>query len=93
MLINASAVGYYGTSETDTFEERSKQGGDFLARLAHAWELAALENSPTSRTVVLRIGVVLARGGGALDKMSTAFRYFSRRTARVWRAVVLVGAH
>lgn len=76
VLINASAVGYYGTSETDTFDERNKQGGDFLARLAHAWEQAALENGPASRTVVLRMGVVLARGGGALDKMSMAFRYF-----------------
>lgn len=76
VLISASAVGFYGTSETATFDERDKHGDDFLARLAHAWEQAALQNVTRSRTVVFRIGVVLARGGGALEKMSLAFRYF-----------------
>lgn len=78
VLISASAVGYYGTtqSETQSFEEDSSPGTDFLATLAVAWENAALLNATNSRTVVFRMGVVLANGGGALEKMSMAFRYF-----------------
>lgn len=75
-LINASAVGYYGTSEEKTFTEEDGPGADFLATTAKAWEEAALRNSGNSRTVVFRIGVVLANGGGALEKMSAAFKAY-----------------
>lgn len=76
VLISASAVGYYGTSETRTFTESQGPGTDFLARLAAAWERAAMRNSSHSRTVVLRFGVVLGRGGGALPKMADVFRMY-----------------
>lgn len=76
VLVSASAVGYYGTSDTKLFREDSRPGNDFLATLASAWEEAALQNVPNSRTVVLRMGVVLANGGGALQKMTAAFQAF-----------------
>jgi len=76
VFVSASAVGFYGPSETKTFTEESQPGTDFLATLAVAWEQAALANVSGSRTVVLRIGVVLGSGGGALEKMSAAFRAF-----------------
>lgn len=76
VLVSASAVGYYGMSESDTFTEDGANGNDFLATISSAWEQAALVNSATSRTVVLRFGVVLSRSGGALGKMKPAFRAF-----------------
>lgn len=76
VFVSASAVGYYGTSETKSFTEECGPGTDFLATLASAWEDAALSNAANSRTVVLRMGVVLGNGGGALEKMSVAFKAF-----------------
>jgi uncharacterized protein len=79
VFVTASAVGFYGTSATETFTEDSPPGGDFLAKLASAWENAAwryTRTAPHVRTVVLRFGVVLGSNGGALQKMSTAFRAF-----------------
>ena len=76
ILVSASAVGYYGTSETTQYIESDGAGNDFLAKTASAWEKAALAYRSHSRTVVIRLGVVLARNGGALEKMSGAFRAF-----------------
>lgn len=75
-FISVSAVGYYGTSETATFTEEAESGTDFLAETAFAWEQAALRNAHRSRTVILRLGVVLSSRGGALSKMTPAFRAF-----------------
>lgn len=79
VFITASAVGYYGTSETKVFQEDSPGGDDFLAKLAAAWENAAWRHTRSSsnvRTVVFRIGVVLGEDGGALKKMTAAFKAF-----------------
>lgn len=76
VLINASAVGYYGPSASKVFTEECKAGSDYLATIAMDWEQAALENTTQSRTTVFRFGVVLGNGGGALRKMSAAFRAF-----------------
>ncbi|PXF46517.1 hypothetical protein BWQ96_03752 [Gracilariopsis chorda] len=76
VLINASAVGYYGPSASKVFTEKCKAGSDYLATIAMNWEQAALANTNQSRTTVFRFGVVLGNGGGALPKMSTAFRAF-----------------
>lgn len=77
VLINASAVGYYGTSETATFDENSGAGDDFLATVCKRWEATAreVETTPT-RLVMLRLGIVLGTGG-ALGKMLTPFRLFA----------------
>jgi len=77
VLVNASAVGYYGTSETATFDETSGAGNDFLASVCQKWEATAkeIENTET-RLVILRLGIVLGEGG-ALGKMLTPFRLFA----------------
>lgn len=77
VLVNSSAIGYYGTSETKTFEETSSPGDDFLAQVCQAWEAEAekVKNSGT-RLVILRTGIVLGMGG-ALAKMLPPFRMFA----------------
>jgi uncharacterized protein (TIGR01777 family) len=71
----ASAIGFYGASETETFDERSPRGSDFLAELCGAWEQSTEAAVRAGvRTVNLRIGVVLGHGGGALANMLPIFR-------------------
>jgi uncharacterized protein len=77
VLVNASAIGFYGTSETATFDETSPAGNDFLAEICQKWEAAATEvKSSGTRLVILRLGIVLGLGG-ALGKMITPFRMFA----------------
>jgi uncharacterized protein (TIGR01777 family) len=78
VLVSASAIGYYGTSETATFDETSAPGQDFLAEVCQAWEAAAEAVQATgTRLVILRTGIVLGLEGGALAKMLTPFRLFA----------------
>lgn len=77
VLINSSAIGYYGTSETATFDETSPPGNDFLAQVCQAWENEAqkVKDSGT-RLVIIRTGIVLGMGG-AIGKMITPFKMFA----------------
>ena len=78
VLINASAIGYYGTSETATFDENSPAGNDFLAQVCQKWEAEAQKVTEAGvRLVILRIGIVLGQDGGALAKMLTPFKLFA----------------
>ena len=74
VLINASAIGYYGTSEEKRFDEDSPYGEDFLANVCKKWEASAYEKSNRTRLVVIRIGIVLGKNGGALKKMLPVFK-------------------
>ncbi len=77
VLVNASAIGYYGTSETATFDETSPSGDDFLAQVCQAWEAEAQKVQAFGvRLVILRFGIVLGTGG-ALGKMITPFKLFA----------------
>jgi uncharacterized protein len=77
VLINASAIGYYGTSETSKFDETSPAGTDFLAEVCTGWESAAQAATiHGTRVVVLRLGIVLGENGGALGKMLAPFSAF-----------------
>ncbi|NEP51572.1 MAG: TIGR01777 family protein [Moorea sp. SIO3C2] len=87
VLVNASAIGYYGTSETVTFDETSPAGDDFLAEVCQAWEGEAQKVKEADvRLVILRIGIVLGNGG-ALAKMIPPFQMFAGGpigTGRQW---------
>lgn len=77
VLVNASAIGYYGTSETATFDETSSPGNDFLAQVCQDWENEAQKVKDTgTRLVIIRTGIVLGMGG-ALAKMLTPFQLFA----------------
>ncbi|MBD2105651.1 TIGR01777 family oxidoreductase [Nodosilinea sp. FACHB-13] len=76
--VNASAIGYYGTSESTTFDETSTPiENDFLSQVCQAWEGAAQSvKDYGTRLVILRFGIVLGMGG-AVAKMLTPFRMFA----------------
>lgn len=77
VLVNASAIGFYGTSETATFDEMSPNGKDFLAEVCQKWEAEASKVKAVGvRLVILRLGIVLG-DGGALAKMIPPFKLFA----------------
>ena len=77
-LISASAVGYYGPHGDERLNEDSKPGDDFLSRLCVDWESEAKNaESFGVRVSVLRTGIVLAKGAGALQKMVPPFKLFA----------------
>ena len=71
----ASAVGYYGSRGEEILDEASPPGHGFLADVCRDWEAAASRAADGGvRTCSLRIGIVLAREGGALAKLALPFR-------------------
>jgi hypothetical protein len=74
-LISASGVGFYGDRGDLLITEKEPAGSDFLARLSVDWERAALRAAEKGcRVVLMRLGVVLGRGGGAMAQMVPAFK-------------------
>ncbi|NXY51186.1 D39U1 protein, partial [Ceuthmochares aereus] len=70
-----TGVGYYRPSPTAEYTEDSSGGDfDFFSRLVSSWEAAALIPGSPTRGVVVRSGVVLGRGGGAISQMIWPFR-------------------
>lgn len=77
VLVSASAIGYYGASETATFDETSPAGEDFLAQVCQVWEAEAEKVKQTgTRLVIVRTGIVLGMGG-AMAKMLLPFKLFA----------------
>lgn len=74
-FVSASAVGFYGDRGEEELTEDDGPGEGFLAEVCRAWEgEATIAASAGIRTVRLRIGLVLGRGGGALARMLPPFR-------------------
>jgi hypothetical protein len=77
VLVNASAVGYYGPRGDELLDESAPAGEGFLATVCTDWEAAARSFEPLGvRVAMLRTGVVLGPGGGALAKMLPPFKAF-----------------
>lgn len=75
VLVNGSAVGYYGDCGEEMLDERSPAGTDFLARVCVEWEGAtAPARDAGIRVVCARSGLVLDAHGGALQRMLLPFR-------------------
>ena len=79
VLINASAIGYYGDRGAEQLTEPSKPGSGFLADLCVEWEGEATSAATAStRVTLIRNGLVLERGrGGVLDRMLLPFKFFA----------------
>jgi uncharacterized protein len=74
VFVSASAIGFYGNRGDEILTEDSPKGVGFFPDVCEAWENEARKAEEFARTVMLRIGVVLAKDGGALDKMLTPFK-------------------
>jgi len=77
VLVQASAVGYYGPRGDEKINENEKPGSTFDATTCVAWEKAtdAVEAMGVRR-VIIRTGVVIEKNGGALARMSLPFKLF-----------------
>ncbi|TAH22549.1 MAG: TIGR01777 family protein [Cytophagales bacterium] len=76
-FVSASAIGYYGldTGNEWQYEAMESNGKDFLTSVVKAWENEIFKVGKT-RTVAIRIGVVLSESGGALEKMAQPIRLY-----------------
>ena len=78
VLVNISAVGYYGDVPEGDVLESHPPGRGFLPELSVQWEREALRARGSGVRVVLpRVGIVLDAGGGALPRMALPFRLFA----------------
>jgi len=78
VLIQSSAVGYYGVHGDEELTEDSPAGADFLAEVTKVWEdsTKSVEHHGVRRAII-RTGVVLSRKGGALPRMAVPFQLFA----------------
>lgn len=75
-IISASAIGIYGNRDDELLTEKSNTSDGFLADVCKEWENAILKNKIGNTKIhIIRIGLVLASNGGALQKMLPAFQY------------------
>ena len=75
VLVQASAIGYYGPHGDEELDETSPSGSDFLAVVCREWEQTAEPVTQQGvRFAVVRIGIVLAPGAGALAFMTPIFK-------------------
>ena len=75
VLLSASGVGYYGATGDEAADETAPKGTGFAADVVRAWEDATAPAVAAGvRVVVMRTGVVLGPGGGALGKMLPLFK-------------------
>jgi uncharacterized protein (TIGR01777 family) len=74
-LVSSSAIGYYGAHGEEPLDEEAPPGENFLASVCAEWEAESEKASALgARVVLVRTGVVLDKGGGALAKMLPPFR-------------------
>jgi uncharacterized protein (TIGR01777 family) len=74
-FVSASAIGFYGNRGDEILNEESAKGEGFLPDVCSDWEDEIVKAEAFARVVFLRIGVVLAKDGGALEKMITPFKF------------------
>ncbi len=89
VVVQGSAVGFYGPRDDEPVTEESGPGDDFLAGVCRDWEAAGAGLEPLGvRRVIVRTGVVLAAEGGVLSRMLLPFRLFAGGPVGSGRQVV-----
>ncbi|WP_199443362.1 TIGR01777 family oxidoreductase [Umezawaea beigongshangensis] len=77
VLVNSSAIGYYGDTGPRAVDETAAPGSGFLADLCREWEAAtAPARQAGARVVLLRTGVVISPSGGLFGKLKPLFSLF-----------------
>ncbi|MEN9204807.1 MAG: TIGR01777 family oxidoreductase [Thermostichales cyanobacterium DRC_bins_46] len=77
VVINSSAIGYYGPRGDEDVDETSPPGRGFLAEVCQAWEAAAQPLQELGvRLLIVRTGIVLGPGGGVLAQLTPIFQAF-----------------
>jgi uncharacterized protein (TIGR01777 family) len=76
VVIQASAIGYYGSRSDEILDESSDPGEGFLSEVAAKWEDSTKEVEPQVRRVIIRTSPVLGRGRGILTRLIRPFRFF-----------------
>lgn len=75
VLVSASAIGFYGDRGESILGESASAGSDFLAEVCVAWEREAERAEALGvRVVRVRIGLVMSKDGGALERMLPLFK-------------------
>lgn len=74
LVVSASAVGLYGVDSDKAVDETTEGADGFLPDVCRQWEEAAEPMQGITRLVVLRLGVAVGNGGGALARMLPVFR-------------------
>jgi uncharacterized protein (TIGR01777 family) len=75
VLVNGSAIGYYGNRADESLTETSSSGTDYVADVCREWEAAAAPFAATGASLsLIRSGIVLGPGGGVLDRLLPLFR-------------------
>ncbi len=78
VLVQQSAVGIYGTSLAQTFDESSPVGSDTLAKICIDWEASTRPAEDFGiRRIVIRTGLFLTRQGGVLPRLMLPFQLFA----------------
>jgi uncharacterized protein (TIGR01777 family) len=76
VFVSASASGIYGNRGDEVLDESAEIADDFLAEVCMAWEAESQKATDLGvRVVNPRIGIVLEKGGGALEKMIPPFQF------------------
>jgi uncharacterized protein (TIGR01777 family) len=92
VLVQASAIGYYGPHGDEELTEESPSGSDFMAVVCREWEEAARPAKNLGvRLARIRTGIVLARGAGALGVMTPIFRWLPLGAAPIGSGGSFVG--
>lgn len=76
VFVSASAIGFYGNRDDEVLTENSEVGEGFFPELCAAWEAESKKAAEFGARVAMpRIGIVLSKDGGALEKMVTPFKF------------------
>ncbi|NCG40991.1 MAG: TIGR01777 family protein [Actinobacteria bacterium] len=77
VVVSSSAIGFYGNRGDEILSEKSVSGSGFLAEVCKKWELEATAiESPKTRLVIARTGIVCTPMGGALPKILQTLKFF-----------------